>query len=454
MRQWLVPNVVLPLYERLSGSRSWAEMRRLQDLQWRSSESLAVRSLERLRPLLAHAAAQVPYYRDLFRVNRISAAEILSLDDLLRIPATTKRALRAESPDRTRAGNLPPSRFLAGATSGSTGTPFEFFTDRAAEDLRHGSYLFFLGWTGAAPWDARLVIGPNVGPEPAFRRAARRLLLGERTERLSDLELTSSALRSVVRRLAGRRRYVIYAYPSYATRLAAAMREDGVELDRPPLAVVTVAETLTALNADAIVRAFGCPVVNHYSTWEILHVAQTCPDNPEVLHVNSERTLVQIVRDDGALAAAGERGRVVLTDLSNYAMPFINYDVGDWAVADARCPCGRGLPTLRELEGRVGEVIRTPDGRTIAPGILARTLTSRLLGHVAEFQAVQTATDAVRLRLVPTSRFGDELAEGIRRDVEGLLGPTVGVTLELVDQIPLEVSGKRLIIKALEPPAG
>jgi phenylacetate-CoA ligase len=455
MRQWLVPNVVLPLYERLSGSRSWTEMRRLQDLQWRSSESLAVRSLERLRPLLAHAAAEVPYYRDLFGAHGIDPREIRSLGDLSRIPYTTKRAMRAEPPGRTRAANLPFSRFLAGFTSGSTGTPFAFFTDRAAEDLRHASYLFFLAWTGAALWDARFVIGyhANVRRDPPVRRLARRLLLGERLRLLSGIDLTPAALRSQIRSVAGHDRYVIHAYPSYATRLATAMRNDGVELDRPPLAVVTMSETLTPLNADAITRGFGCPVLNHYSTWEILHIAQTCPDNLELLHVNSERVLVRIVRDDGTAAAAGERGRVLLTDLANYVMPFINYDVGDWAVAGEPCSCGRGLPTLRELEGRLGEVIRTPDGRTIPPGALTRTLTRRLLGHVAEFQAVQTAADTVHLRLVPSSSFGDALSLEIRRDVERLLGPTVGVIVELVNEIPLESSGKRLIIKALEPPA-
>ena len=92
--------------------------------------------------------------------------------------------------------------------------------------------------------------------------------------------------------------------------------------------VVTVAETLTAANVESLRRIFGCPVVNYYSSWEVPQIAQTCPDNPDMLHVNGERVILRVVRKDGSDAPPGEAGRVVLTDLANHAMPFINYLTG------------------------------------------------------------------------------------------------------------------------------
>ncbi len=356
MYRWLVPNAIFPVYERLTGRRAWTEMRRLQDLQWRPAAELESRALAKLGRVLDQAATHVPYYRDLFAKHGVVPGDIRCLEDLSKVPITTKDALRANFPARTVADNLPGSRFVDGRTSGSTGSPFRFYIDAEGEDARHASYLFFLHWTGAALWDTRFVIAyhASVGSDPMVVRLVRRVLLGEQDVLLSGVDLTAAALRSRVGRLRRGSRYFIQAYPSYAMRLAATILEQGIDLGAYPTAVTAMTETLTDMNADAISRAFRCRVVNHYSTWEVLHLAQTCPDNPDMLHVNSERAVVRVVRDDGTAAAVGERGRVLLTDLANHVMPFINYDIGDRAVAGPPCSCGRGLPTLRHLEGRIG----------------------------------------------------------------------------------------------------
>jgi phenylacetate-CoA ligase len=166
--------------------------------------------------------------------------------------------------------------------------------------------------------------------------------------------------------------------------------------------------------------------------------------------VNAERVIVRVARDDGSDALPGEAGRVLLTDLTNYVMPFINYAPGDRAVAGAPCACGRGLPTLARLEGRDSEVIRTPQGREITGGLLGQLLTFviGIIPYVWEYQVVQTAPDAVTLRIVPTPRFTPAFGATLRRELESFLAPGVAVTVERVDGIPLEPSGKRLIIKS------
>jgi len=447
------------MYERLSGRRHWTEVLRLRELQWRPAAELEGRALARLRPLLEHAATHVPHYRGLFGSTGLAPKDVRSLADLAAVPITTKAALRAGFPTRTTADNLPSTRRWRSRTSGSTGFPFEFYTDRAAADNWHASYLFFLEWAGVALRDTRFVIaapsygmyrGNTPGP-PALVPAARRLIFGEQTFYLAGVDLTASALKARIERLPDGRQYFIQIYPSYAARLARGLLTEGLELPVYPKAVIGVTETMTAANAAAIASAFRCRIVNHYSTWEVLHLAQSCPDNPEVLHVNSERAIVRIVRDDGSSAPPGERGRVLLTDLSNFVMPFINYDIGDLAVMGPPCPCGRGFPTLRSLEGRVGETISTPAGKVVAPGALERLLTfvCQIVPYIWEYQAVQVAADAVVLRVVPTPKFSEEFARKLRRDLEEFMGPGVTVVIEPVDHILLEPSGKRLIIKPL-----
>jgi phenylacetate-coenzyme A ligase PaaK-like adenylate-forming protein len=183
-------------------------------------------------------------------------------------------------------------------------------------------------------------------------------------------------------------------------------------------------------------------------------IAQTCPDNPEALHVNAERIILRVVRPDGADAAPGEKGRIVVTDLANFVMPFINYFAGDQAVAGGPCPCGRGLPMLGRLEGRDSEVIRTLTGREISGVVLGQFLAfvAGIIPYVWEYQALQTDPATVSLQVVPTSRFDETFRASLEGALREFLGPGMTATIDPVSAIPLEPSGKRLIIKPLLPP--
>lgn len=164
--------------------------------------------------------------------------------------------------------------------------------------------------------------------------------------------------------------------------------------------------------------------------------------------------MLRVVRRDGAPAAPGELGRVILTSLGNLVMPLINYDVGDLAVAGPACPCGRGFPTLAAIEGRGIELIEAPGGRATSPAALCHFFAAArpASAQVAEFQAEQTARDAVVLRLVPAARYDRAFEDGLRPALERFLGPGLTVRIERVEAIPVEPSGKRLIIRGLSAP--
>jgi phenylacetate-CoA ligase len=179
-------------------------------------------------------------------------------------------------------------------------------------------------------------------------------------------------------------------------------------------------------------------------------MAQSCPDNPGLLHVNCERVILRVVRQDGTPAQPGETGRLLVTDLTNRVMPFINYETGDWGAAGPRCPCGRGFPTLMGIEGRGTEFIRLPSGGIVAPATLGVFLMrpGGVHPYILEFQAVQRAPGSVELLIVPAGSFSPAASDRIARDVEALLGPGMSVTVTLVDRIEPEPSGKRPVIRS------
>ena len=456
MIESLRSRLAVPLAAALTGHDPWAEVGRLRALQWDSPETLESRALDKLGPLLQHAAEHVPHYRELFRDAGLAPGDVQTIGDLARLPVTTRRDLRAGFPERVVAKNLPASRRRWGSTAGSTGFPLQFFTDRAAQASIVGSYLFFREWAGA-PLGSTLVYIPRPahGTARAARAAwlrdqAKRALFGERTVHLSDFDSSLAELREKLGRQPAGHPYLIWGFPSYIARVAAELKESGQELTSYPKVIITYAETLSLLNAANISEAFHCPVANHYSSWEVLHLAQTCPDNPALLHVNCERAILRVVRGDGGAAAPGETGRVVVTDLTNQVMPFINYEIGDWAIAGERCRCGRGFPTLQAIEGRLGEVVRTPDGRTILPIAICRFLNIVARAHpfIWEYQAEQTGPDRVQFAIVPTPRFTTEYGARLREQLAEFLGPEMQVELELVERIAAEPSGKRLLVKS------
>jgi phenylacetate-CoA ligase len=354
------------------------------------------------------------------------------------------------------ADDLPAGRRIAMCTSGSSGTPFAFYADRAGLDAWLGSFIFFQEWAGAALWDPRIQIagpvqyGSDFADLPRLAHGLRRLLLGERVVLLNAVtELDLAKFRTTLQRLSRHGRVVLRGYASAVARVGAGLLAERRELPAYPKVAIAFGEALTPGGAAIIQRAFRCPVVDHYSAWEVPHLAQTCPDNPELLHVNSERAIVRIVREDGRDAAVGEEGRVVITHLSNDVMPLINYELGDSAVPGPPCPCGRGWPTIQGLVGRLVETIRTPSGRMFSPVSLTFVVSTVLMHpYVLEYQAVQPSVDRLILKIVPSERWDATAERLLRENAEKQLGPDIALEVHLVERIELEPSGKRLMIKS------
>jgi phenylacetate-CoA ligase len=190
----------------------------------------------------------------------------------------------------------------------------------------------------------------------------------------------------------------------------------------------------------AIETAFDCPVTNRYGCEEVSLIACEC-ERHQGLHVNSEGVYVELLRD-GRPVAPGEPGSVVVTDLTNRAMPLLRYQVGDVASWSGRpCPCGRGLPLLGRVEGREADYVVTPSGELIS-GI---SLTDHLAVHipgVAQVQIVQEEVSRLVFRIVRGPEFGPASLLRLGELVTEHFGPAVEFTCEYPERIAQEPSGK------------
>jgi phenylacetate-CoA ligase len=435
--------------------------------QWLPPRLLQQRTEKLLRGLLNHAAENVPFYRDALSSLDLKAADLRSISDLQRLPIVSKSVFRERPLEHFLAQNIPAHRRLEWTTSGSTGEPFKFFLDRKMMPVVFASHLFYDSWYGLKPFDRYVRIMAPPAPESdllgnvpvaarlryAIRSRLQRIYERSTQLRFSMFDVDEDRAEEIYRRIEQFRPKYLLGYTSTLATMANALERRNLRLSAPLAGVITIAETLTEDRKQAISAYFDAPIINRYGQREFkFWCAQSCSESPDRFHVNTELVVWEVIRDDGEPAAPGELGRVVLTNLHNYAMPFIRYDTGDMAVAGTNsCACGRGFPVVEQLQGRSQEVVKTPSGKMINPVSLGQYLfvSHGYVDAVKQYQLVVEKPDRARLLIVPATDFGVHIQDRLRRDMGQLLGTDMTVEVSIVKDIPLEKSGKRPIIKNL-----
>ncbi|PYS51822.1 MAG: hypothetical protein DMF68_03215 [Acidobacteria bacterium] len=436
------------------------EMRRAQGF---SAAELQERAEARLALLLQHAAENVPFYRDAYRNLGLDPNQLHGLDDLRKLPVINKNILREYRSEDFLAANVPVNRRLQATTSGSTGEPFSFYLDRRMMPLVFASHLFYDSWFGLHPFDRHIrIVAPSMMQRPVqgdTLKAAR--LRYAATTRLQSLyeswtQRSASVFEAdaveVHRQTEAFRPHYIVGYTSTLAVIASELLKRNLPLARKLKGIITIAEILTPERKLLIERYFDAPVINRYGQREFkFWCSQNCMDAPERFHVNTELVISEILREDGTPAAEGEVGRLVLTNLHNYVMPFIRYDTGDLARAEGQtvCACGRGFPLIERVEGRAAECIKDSSGKLVSPMSLSLYLfaSNDFADTVRHYQLVEESQNRLRLLVVPADGFNEQARERLCDSLAQLLGESVTIEVKTVKAIPLEKSGKRPLIK-------
>jgi phenylacetate-CoA ligase len=445
----LFERVLWPLWEgglrRRPTLRLW---RALEASQWRPLAELEAQQAEALRHLADHARAHVPFYRELFERAGVGPGEIRAPADLRRLPILSAADLRGTG--ARRRSTVSPFPTISKSTGGSTGRPLEFGYDPLSEYWRLATKLRGYGWAGFRPGVRSLHFW---GALPVRRSWGRRQKIALdhwlRREHYVDCGRRDDAvLEGVVRAIRRERPGAILCYAQAGAELARWINERSARTWGPIL-VLCGAEALTSPDRAALEEAFGPGVFETYGCREVMLIGAECPAHAG-LHLSLENLVVELVVRDGSgerPARPGEVGEVVLTDLHNLGMPFIRYANGDLAVAapPGRCACGRELPRLERVEGRVTETLRDGEGRRVN-GLLFNIVLTALPTGARQWQAVQHRDGSVSLQIVPTGALDEALRgrilEATSRWLQG-----VPVRLETVAEIPPAPNGKRPLVR-------
>ena len=399
------------------------------DTAWRDFQT------DRLREVLA-LAWDVPHYRRAWTDAGLGPSDTaaLALGDLAAVPIVGKEDVR-RSPQDFCVGGVPPRHATTSLTSGSTGTPLTLYDTpddfRRVLALRDARYEDFAGVTYAMPRGT--FSGRRVEPASDSRGPFHRYNLAERQVYFSPYHLGPGTVARYVEALHKHGPEWLTGYPTCLADLARMSMEQG--LSCPPMrAVITAAEPVPESLREDSPRVFGCRVTEEYGLAEQVCFAISCEF--ETLHLSPDAGIVEILDEHGDPSDMGE---IVATGFLREAQPLIRYRTGDLArLGSERCRCGRSMPVLESLEGRVDDYVVGADGRRV--GRLSHV--PKGLPGVLAMQFVQSRPGEIAARVVCEDVLEDATSTIIRERLRERLGERTVIEVQQVAALERTPRGK------------
>lgn len=434
---------VYPLYYFRSGDKRLARLKILESNQYLNKKKIDDLTFKNVKEMIEYAYNHVGYYREIMNKTGVVPADIKTIKDIEKIPPLTKKDIQ-ENADKLISEEYEKSSLLKDASGGSTGEPTIFFKtleyhqNRAADQIRHDR------WSG---WDLGDRFSLIWGAQRDLKsgQSLREFIISRYIARIWELdafEMSKEKMDLYVKTLERIQPKMVLGYANALTAFSEFLLSNYPNHKIRPKGVISSAETLTENKRKIIERAFHCKVLNRYGSREVGLIASEC-SLQSGLHINSDNVFVEVVNNSQAVAV-GESGDILVTDLSNKAMPLIRYKLGDVGrLSDQVCKCGRGLPLLNSVEGRSGDFFVSSNGSLVH----GEYFTHLFYGEkdVKKFQMIQETMEKVSLKIVSEQKDIDlPYIQTFIKKTKSILGEHCIIDVNFVLDIPPPPSGKTI----------
>jgi phenylacetate-CoA ligase len=437
--QLFYENCWFPFFEGIIKGRETARIyKSLHITESLRHDELKDLQLSALKKLMLHANQHSVFHHTRFKDAGIKPEAIRSLDDLLLLPTMTKSDIRN---NYDQIANNSKEALWTKTTGGSTGEPLRFAYTKSSYAWRVALSKRGYAWAGAKPGTKQALIwGAPLEKLSQFQQRKQDLHhLLDRQDFFNCYYFDNTSMHICMDALNKAKPEIIIGYTNPLFDFANFIRSNG-GLTFQPKSIICAAEKLHQFQRDRMKEVFGCDVFNTYGSREFMLIASECSKH-DGLHVSMENLIVEIIKDDGTRAKDGEIGRIIVTDLHNYGMPFIRYEIGDLGVASHKqCPCGRGLSLINDIVGRSLDMIEVSGGKMLPGEFFVHLMLD--YPDILKFQAYQSETKDITLKLVPSSVFDKDQIDTILKKIREVSGPEINVTCEIATDIPLTKSGK------------
>ncbi len=419
-----------------------ARWRRIEGQQWLSRDELEEMAWQKRRALVAHAFANCPFYRRKYQEAGFQPGDLKTPEDFGRLPLLLKQEVREHIAEMVASG-VEPARLEKKFTGGSTGIPLMVYHDRRATPLHTPLHLRTVrAWGLDSGEKTAHIWGLNpLNQEYLHQKLSRWDLFRTNYALLNAFTMDQDNLASFAALLRRFRPGLVISYTSAMESFARYLEQNGGAGFRPR-AIWLTSEPIHDFQKALIERVLQTPVYNQYGSVEVFFMAAECGLR-QGLHVNLDFRYLEIVDEEDRPLPPGQIGRVVVTDLANQAAPLIRYRNEDMSsLRPGACPCGRGLPLMNEITGRIYDMFILPDGSQV----YGHRFTTFFYDHVDKvkgFQVHQTHRDRAVVSIVPGEGLRqDELSARLLEAFRGYTGGQMSFEVRYVQEIAKEASGK------------
>ncbi len=423
--------------------------RQLERWQWLNQEQTLALQQERLKNLLSFANRHVPYYRNVFKKNGLSEKNCdIDLINFNRIPLLEKPTLRS-SFDALKSDDLHKRKWRFTTSGGSTGEPVRIIQDKEYLDWGQAIKNLDDEWSGYSIGTKQILLWGSeqdlfVGRE-TIKTRLRRWLRNELC--LNAFLMTPEQMMHYVEQINACKPVRIFAYSNSIYELARFIEDKGLKAYSPKT-IKTTASNLLKHMRETIERVFDAPVYDCYGSREVGDIACEC-NHHKGLHIIAPNIYIEILGPDGNPVSNGKAGEIVVTSLTNYAMPLIRYRIGDMGkYSEKPCSCGRGFPLLKEVSGRVTDVFVKEDGGVVLPEYLIHLVGVVLNnGWIKKYQIIQEDFNDIRIIIVPDKPDADHKTyeqeeKAIAEKVRLVMGNDCKIQFHMVKDIEPTSTGK------------
>ncbi len=390
-----------------------------------------------LEIMLRHAHNNTDFYRDRLACLFDEMGNV-NLNALHDVPILTRSEIQA-TPEQLHAEDVPENSGTKcnSYTSGSTGEPLKMRYSSINGEIARAIQLRTYGWNDIDFNGTLAAISTQETLAEAIQFGAlesRWNALG--TGELLFLNLKGSTVSDQLEWLASHKAKYLRSFPTVCGTLLQEADRQGIRFNLEK--VLTVGELIPDLMREA--KPDHWPdVIDSYATTETGPICSQCSHG--TYHIHRENVFLEILDDDGSPTAPGEIGHVVVTALYNFAMPFIRYAIGDFAVpGDDQCACGSSLPTVQRIVGRQRNYFRFPGGRDVWPFAKSRKMRKYVPNRFR--QIAQVSDYGIEFRYTPEAEDQSEDPAGLQAYLAECLDPNIQLKLVRIP-IPVRIHGQK-----------
>ena len=379
-------------------------------------------------------AASVPYYAALFRKAGIKTEDIRDIDDLPRIPLSSKRALLETPIERLLTPGTELASCLVRHSSGSTGEPSVIVRSYPEQRKLRLYALRAALQAGTEPWERRAFIRTDA-LQPSWLQRAGLLPFFDIYSRQDMVQILAELHRV--------RPEIIYSFPHLLVRLALEYASRGKRFLNVRR-IVASGETFTHADRSVVRDAFGCAVYDAYGLHQCELAAWECP-YCGLYHLCEDGVIVEILVGDRP-AAPGEEGRAVITPLHSFTAPLLRFETGDLVrLPEQPRPCRIRFRQIERVVGRQRDFLPMPDGTWVSPLALATTI--RKVKGLGWFQIQQPALNRVVVLYEALNGSDGYVSARILASLRPLFPGSIDLTTRATNSFEFTPGGKLQMIR-------